>query len=178
MRPHSTSGSRRPEAPDCSGTPRFGVTPLRCSVLLLVLVGTPTLAAQQPGATPSRRPDVAVYSLTLSDSANSGLRALAESCVTRLVVQLAAESLTVTRRPPLDLVDLRRARPARFAIVGTLRLAAGKYSLEWDLVEVDSGDELRAYFAGPSAANILGSPVAAAPRIAAAIRERDAEANR
>jgi hypothetical protein len=63
-------------------------------------------------------------------------------------------------------------------MVGTLALAAGKYSLEWDLVEVDTGDELRAYFAGPSAANILGIPVAAAPRIAAAIRERVADANR
>lgn len=151
---------------------------MRHSVLLLVLVGTPLLAAQQPGATPSRRPDVAVYSLTLSDSTNGNLRALAESCVARLVVQLAVESLTVRRRPPLDLVDLRRVRPARFAMVGTLALAAGKYSLEWDLVEVDTGDELRAYFAGPSVANILGSPVAAAPRIANAIRERDAAGNR
>jgi len=148
------------------------------SVLLLALVGAPLLAAQQPGATPSRPPDVAVYSLTLSDSTIGNLRALAESCVARLVVQLAAESLTVRRRPPLDLVDLRRVRPARFAMVGTLALAAGKYSLEWDLVEVDTGDELRAYFAGPSAADILGSPVLAAPRIAAAIRERDADANR
>jgi TolB-like protein len=154
------------------------VTPLRFSVLLLVVVGSSSLAAQQPRATPSHRPDVAVYSLTLSDSTNGSLRALAESCVARLVVQLAAESLTVTRRPPLDLVDLRRVRPARFAMVGTLALAAGKYSLEWDLVEVDTGDELRAYFAGPSAANILGIPVAAAPRIAAAIRERVADANR
>lgn len=154
------------------------MTLLRFSVLLMVVCGTPTLAAQQPGATPARRPDVAVYSLTLADSTNGSLRALAESCVARLVVQLAAESLTVTRRPPLDLVDLRRARPALFAMVGTLRLVAGKYSLEWDLVEVESGDELRAYFAGPSEANILASPVAAAPRIAAAIRERVAETNR
>lgn len=152
------------------------MTTLRFSLLLLVGVGTPTLAAQQPGATPPRRPDVAVYSFALSDSTHGGLRALAESCVTRLVARLAAESLTVTRRPPLDLVDLRRARPARYAMVGTLELAAGKYSLEWDLVEVDTGDELRAYFAGPSAADILGSPVLAAPRIAAAIRERDTAA--
>ena len=152
------------------------MTTLRLSVLLLVVVGTPTLAAQQPSATPPRRPDIAVYSFALSDSTNGGLRALAESCVTRLAVRLAAESLTVTRRPPLDLVDLRRARPARYAMVGTLELAAGKYSLEWALVEVDTGDELRTYFAGPSAAEILGSPVLAAPRIAAAIRERDAAA--
>ena len=151
------------------------MTTLRCSLLLLVVVGTPTLAAQQPGPAPPRRPDIAVYSFALSDSTDGGLRALAESCVTRLALRLAAESLTVTRRPPLDLVDLRRARPARYAMVGTLELAAGKYSLEWTLVEVETGDELRTYFAGPSAAEILGSAVLAAPRIAAAIRERDAE---
>jgi len=53
-------------------------------------------------------------------------------------------------------------------MVGTLALAAREYSLEWKLVEVDSGDELRTYFIGPSAANILAGPAAAAPRIAAA----------
>jgi protocatechuate 3,4-dioxygenase beta subunit len=167
IRPHSTSGSG-----GLTGTA------MRLPELLLVLVGATSLAAQQPGGAPPRLPDVAVYPLSLSDSANAGLRALAESCVVRLVVRLAAERITAVRRPSLDLVDLRRARPARFAMVGTLGLAAREFSLEWNLVEVDSGDELRTYFIGPSTADVLAGPTAAAPRIATAIRERVAETNR
>ena len=150
---------------------------LRVACLPLAVVGWVTLAAQQPGATASRLPDLAVYALTLSDPADSGLRAFAESCVARLVVRLAAESLTVVRRPPIDLKDLRRARAARYAMTGKLELKDGQYSMEWSLVEIETGDELRAYFAGPARAHILGM-ADAAPRIIAAIRERDAESGR
>ena len=102
---------------------------------LLAAGGWSALTAQQPAHTP----DIAVYLPVLSDSTNRNLRAVAESCVTRLVAQLAAESLVVVRRPPIDLVNLARARPARFAMVGKLELQAGKYSLEWNLLEVATG---------------------------------------
>jgi hypothetical protein len=128
------------------------------------------LAGQQRAATP----DVAVYLPALSDTTNRELRAVAETCVTRLVAQLAAESLVVVRRPPLDLVNLARARPARFAMVGKLELREGKYSLEWDLLEVATGDELRSYFAGPALAGVMELAGAMAPRVRAAIREREA----
>lgn len=129
-----------------------------------------TLAAQHR----ARMPDVAVYLPVLSDTTNRDLRAVAESCVARLMTGLAAETLVVVRRPPLDLVDLARTRPARFAMVGKLSLQEGKYSLEWNLVDVATGDELRSYFAGPALTDLLSLAGPAAPRIHAAIRERAA----
>jgi TolB-like protein len=144
----------------------------RLSFLLVVSSllsgGWSALAAQQRAPTP----DIAVYVPALSDTTNRDLRAVAESCVTRLVAKLAAESLVVVRRPSIDLVNLARARPARFAMVGKLELQAGKYSLEWDLVDVTTGDELRAYAAGPALASVLDIADAMAPRIRAAIREQ------
>jgi hypothetical protein len=147
----------------------------RCVLVLLtssLLTGSgwSALAAQQRPHTP----DVAVYLPVLSDTTNRDLRALAESCVVRLVAKLAAETLVVVRRPPMDLVDLTRARPARFAMVGKLELQAGKYSLEWNLLEVATGDELRSYFAGPALAGMMELGGAIAPRVRAAIREREA----
>ena len=142
-------------------------------VLLASLVtgsGWSALAAQQPAHTP----DVAVYLPVLSDTTNRDLRAVAETCVARLVMKLAAESLVVVRRPPRDLMDLARARPARFAMVGKLELQKGKYSLEWDLIEVATGDELRAYFVGPGSADQLNQAGPLAQRIRAAIREYSA----
>jgi len=137
---------------------------------LLAAGGWPALAAQQRTATP----DVAVYVPLLSDTTNRDLRAVAETCVVRLVAKLAAESLVVVRRPPLDLVNLARARPARFAMVGKLELQEGKYSLEWNLVEVATGDELRAYFVGPALSDLIDQAGPMAQRIRAAIREREA----
>jgi hypothetical protein len=147
-------------------------------ISLLALIGWSSLGAQQRAAAPSRIPDVAVYALTLSGPADASGRALADSCVARLVRQLEAESLSVVRPPPLDLKDLRRARPARFAMVGKLEFASGKYSLEWSLLEIETGDELRSYFAGPGAAEVITLADAAAPRIAAAIREQVAGPSR
>lgn len=122
----------------------------------------------------ARMPDVAVYLPALSDTANRDLRAVAESCVVRLMTGLAAETLVVVRRPPIDLVDLARARPSRYAMVGKLSLQEGKYSLEWNLVDVATGDELRSYFAGPALADLLSLAAPAASRIHAAIREQTA----
>ena len=137
---------------------------------LLTASAWSALAAQERAHTP----DVAVYLPVLSDTSNRDLRAVAETCVARLVMQLAAESLVVVRRPPRDLVDLARARPARFAMVGKLELQEGKYSLEWDLIEVATGDELRAYFVGPGSADQLNQAGPMAQRIRAAIREYSA----
>ncbi len=137
---------------------------------LLTASGWSALTAQQRPQTP----DVAVYLPVLSDTTNRDLRAVAETCVARLVMKLAAESLVVVRRPPRDLVDLARARPARFAITGKLELREGKYSLEWNLVEVATGDELRAYYGGPALADLIDLAAPAAPRIRAAIREASA----
>lgn len=137
---------------------------------LLTASGWSALAAQQRAPTP----DIAVYVPTLSDTTNRDLRAVAETCVTRLVAQLAAESLAVVRRPPLDLVNLTRAHPARFAMVGKLELQEGKYSLEWDLIEVATGDELRAYFVGPGSADQVTQVGPMAQRIRAVIREYSA----
>lgn len=147
----------------------------RCLLVLLtssLLTGSgwSALAAQQRAQTP----DVAVYLPVLSDTTNRDLRAVAETCVARLVTKLAAESLVVVRRPSRDLVDLARARPARFAITGKLELREEKYSLEWSLVEVATGDELRASFGGPTLADVIDLAAPAAPRIRAAIREASA----
>jgi hypothetical protein len=131
--------------------------------------GWPALTAQQRGAIP----DVAVYPPALSDTTNRELRAVAESCVVRLVAKLTAETLVVVRRPPIDLVNLTRARPARFAMVGKLELKDG-YSLEWNLLDVSTGDELRAYFVGPALSDLLDQAGPMAQRIRAAIREREA----
>jgi hypothetical protein len=140
---------------------------------LLAGVWSPLPAQQR-----ARTPDVAVYLPVLSDATNRDLRAVAETCVVRLVARLAAETLAVVRRPPIDLVDLPRARPARFAMTGKLELQAGKYSLEWDLVEVATGDELRAYYGGPALADVIDLAGLAAPRIHAAIREHSAPAGK
>jgi len=141
---------------------------MRALVLVLVAMATRPASAQQ-AAMVVRPADVAIYPLTLADTANAGLRVLRDSCAGLMARRLTAERLVVMRRP-VPLRELRRAKTARFAITGTLAVEEGKYSTELSLVDVASNEELRSYFSGPDSL-ACRVPEAAAARIASVIRE-------
>lgn len=139
---------------------------MRLAILCIAAALAPSLPAQRA---PARAPDVAVLPLTLEPAGDSGLARLADSCLAHLVRALAAETLTVARRTSLAAAP--GLPPARFAIKGTLKREGDTFSVELDLIDAASGDELRSYFnSGKLPADITGVADLAAPRIARAIR--------
>lgn len=117
--------------------------------------------------------EVAVAPFVVEKDSGGALRAVADSCLERLVQELAAEGVAVVRQPELSQKKLQLVRPVPLAVLGRVDRAQGLIQAELLVVEVDSGEELRSYFNAdkdPDAVANLGA--AAAKRIAQLIRER------
>lgn len=141
---------------------------------MVALALVPAVGAQAPAA--ARAPEVAVYSLTVPDTAGPRMRALADSCAVVMARRLAADSVVVLRKPP-PLPQLRRAKGTPYAVIGTLKPDSGKYKVELQLWDVAADEELRSYFSGLDL-NPCRLPDAAAGRIATAVKEKRREAQR
>jgi hypothetical protein len=101
------------------------------------------------------------------------LRAVADTCLERLVRELTVQGVAVARYPELSEKNLQVAHPVPFAVLGRVGRAQGLIQAELHLLEVESGEELRSYFNAdkdPDAVGNLGA--AAAKRIAQSIRDR------
>ncbi len=119
------------------------------------------------------RPDVAVAPFTVESDSAGVLRAVADTCLERLVRGLTELGVSVARYPELSEKTLPRVRPVPLAVLGHVTRAEGLIQAELRLLEVESGNELRSYFnsdKAPEPVADLGS--GAAKRIAQVVHER------
>lgn len=91
---------------------------------------------------PKPGPDVVIAPLVVNDDA---LRAASSSCVEQLVAALKAKGVAVAFDPKLSDKNLRSAA-APWAVLGGLARKEKEFSLELQLLEVRTGDEMRSYF--------------------------------
>ena len=109
---------------------------LAAAMLLLVL------GAQAPKSVS----EIVVAPLVV-DPVDPAMRAAADGCSDLLVAALKAKGVAVARDPQLTQEKLQSAS-ALWAVLGKLSRADGKFELDLRLLEVRSGDEMRAYFNG------------------------------
>ena len=117
--------------------------------------------------------EVAVAPFTVGPDSSGVLRAVADTCLERLVRGLTAAGITVARYPELSEKKLHLARPVPLGVLGYVERKEGLVQAELRLLELESGEELRSYFnadKSPDAVGDLGT--AAAKRIAQVVRER------
>ena len=117
--------------------------------------------------------EVAVAPFTVEPDSSGVLRAVADTCLQRLVRTLTELGVSVTRYPALSEKTLSQARPAPLAVLGHVGRKDGLIQAELRLLEVESGDELRSYFNADKEADAVGElGTAAAKRIALVVQER------
>jgi hypothetical protein len=117
--------------------------------------------------------DIAVAPFSIEAESSCMLRALADTCLERLINSLTEKGIVVTRHPQLSEKSLHSARPAPWAVLGNLSREHDRFSAELRLLEVESREEMRSYFdtdKNPQALGNLGA--AAANRIAFFVQER------
>ncbi len=116
--------------------------------------------------------DVAVAPFTVERDSAGTLRAVADTCLEHLVGGLKAKGVAVVRHAKLSEKTLAAARPALVAVLGQFSRKDGQYAGELRLLEVASGEELRAYFINDTDPAAIGkSGEAAAARIAGVVKE-------
>ena len=139
-------------------------------VLLAALLPTPggAAAAQDRGD----RVDVAILAFKPAGKLDPDVARAADRCAARLAEKLNAAGIRAARLSDATLESLRKDRRAPFAVEQVLEHDRGRFSAELKLMDVASGDELRSYMYGwGDEAGLMGLAEAAAPRIAAAMRE-------
>jgi hypothetical protein len=137
-----------------------------CSAWVILLVAGRPLRSQ------TAQTDVAVARFTVENDSAGLVRAVADNCLAALVDGLKANRMAVAVHQQLPEKKLGIARPALVAVLGRFRREGGQFAGELRLMEVASGEELRAYFINdkdPAAAARSGE--AAAGRIAGAVKE-------
>lgn len=145
---------------------RAHIPAVSCLSSMSVLVIASPLRSQTAQA------DVAVAPFTVENDSVGVVRAVADNCLAALVDGLKANRMAVAVDEQLSEKKLDLARPALVAVLGRFRREGGQFAGELRLMEVASGEELRAYFISdkdPAAAAKSGE--AAAGRIAGVIRE-------
>ncbi len=145
------------------------------SPFLLVMVPALVALLSPHGSSPPSFPaaDIAVAPFIVEGDSAGVLRAVADSCLERLVRELTARGVGVARHPKLSEKDLHAARPAPWAVLGNVGRDRAQFRAELRLLDVESGDEMRSYFNAdedPQAVANLGA--AAAGRIALFIQEQ------
>lgn len=134
-----------------------------------LLVSAADAAAQRA---PSASMEIAVLEFELPPGNDVALARLADRCVSRLIGALAAQKVAAARPAGASLESLRKSRAAPFAVRGTISRSGKQVSAELQLLDVQSGDELRSYMYGPGDEDgVIVLAEKAAPRMAAAVRE-------
>jgi TolB-like protein len=144
------------------------------TALALLGLEAEAAAAQQRAAA---SPQVAVLPLEVERGASARLRRLADSCGARLLEHLRATKLRVVS-VQASLEKLRAAGVAPFAVDGTVSEKDGEIAAELRLMAVSTLEEQRAYaYSGAEPEGVCRLAAAAAPRIAAVIREAEGTAD-
>ena len=144
--------------------------------LILFAVALPLWALVPPDSSrprPGVAADVAVAPFTIDRDSAGVLRAVADTCLERLVRGLKAKGIAVARYPELSEKSLRSVLPVPWAVLGHLGREEGQFRAELRLLEVESGDEMRSYFNSNKDPETIGDlGVAAANRIALFVEGR------
>ncbi|HYC33353.1 MAG TPA: hypothetical protein VEB59_13765 [Gemmatimonadales bacterium] len=140
---------------------------LRTFLPALILFPAP-LAAQTTGGAGT----VFVVAPDVAGSRDEALSRLAQRFTARLIQSLGQAEVATMRVERARLDSLLRARAAGLALDATLGGPENRRSAQLRLIDVATGDELRAYMFGPGDdEGVLGLAERAAPRIAAAMKE-------
>jgi hypothetical protein len=145
---------------------RAHILAVSCVPWVSVLVIASPLRSQTAQA------DVAVAPFAVENDSAGVVRAVADKCLAALVDKLKANRMAVAVHEQLSEKKLNVARPALLAVLGRFRREGSQYAGELRLMEVASGEELRAYFISdkdPVAAAKSGE--ATAGRIAGVLKE-------
>lgn len=143
---------------------------LRARLLLAGLIVCAADLSAQRG--PSTAVEVAILGFELVPADDAPLLRLADRCAARLIASLGAQKVAAARPADATLEALRKSRAAPFAVRGTLTRSGGQVSAELQLLDVQTGDELRSYMYGPGDEDgVVTLAEKAAPRIATAVRE-------
>jgi hypothetical protein len=138
------------------------------SIGLAVAVAGPLAAQRASGG----GPELLVLAPEIEGSADTALARLAQRFTARILQGLAQAKVRAVRTERGLLDSLRGAKAAGFALDASLTGEPGRFSAQLRLLELASGDELRAYMFGPGDADgVLGLADRAPPRIAAAMAE-------
>ena len=150
---------------------------IRCGRAQLLLAALFVFAADAAAQrAPSKAVEIAVLGFELPPGTDAALGRLADRCASRLIGALAAEKVAAARPAGASLERLRKSRAAPFAVRGILSRSGKQVSVELQLLDVQSGDELRSYMYGPGDEDgVVALAEKAAPRMAIAVREAAAE---
>jgi hypothetical protein len=108
----------------------------------------------------------------VAESHDEALARLAQRLTARLLQALEGAKVAAVRTERGRLDSLLRAKAPKLALDASLSGEAGRRSAQLRLIDVATGDELRAYMFGPGDdEGVLGLADRAAPRIAAAVQE-------
>jgi hypothetical protein len=123
--------------------------------------------------TPKPAADVVVAPLIVEPD-NDDLRKVATLCIEQFVAALKIKQVAVARDPQLTEKSLKSAA-APWAVLGRLRRKDGQFDLELQLLEVQTGDEMRSYFNSDKDPQVAcRAAIKAAERIAVFVDEKKA----
>ena len=147
----------------------MSIEPCRGAVAVLVvavaLAAAPAEAQRAGGA-----PQLLLLAPEVDASRDTALARLAQRFTARVLQSLTAAEVPAARAERGLLDSLREAGAAPFVLDASLSGDPGRYSAQLRLVELASGNEVRAYLFGPGdAEGVLGLADRAAPRVAATI---------
>jgi len=143
--------------------------------LRLILVGCALSPALWSAGAPlqPRDPDIALAPFAVVGAQARDLRPIADDCLERLAMALAAKGVRVAKVPSLDEKTIARAKPARWAVLGRFEVVKDVIQAELRLMEVSTGDEMRSYSNGMAEAKeVAAFSTRVAERIALFLEEK------
>ena len=139
---------------------------LRCMGLALALVPAPLLAQSAGGEA------LLVVAPDVADSHDEALARLAQRFTARLIQSLGEEKVAAQRVERTRLDSLVHAKARGLGLDASLGGEENRRSAQLRLIDLATGDEVRAYMYGPGDdQGVLGLAERAAPKIAAAVKE-------
>ena len=121
----------------------------------------------------SADPEVALAPFAVVGPKADELRPVADDCLQQLASVLAAKEIKVSRLKSLDEKSLTRAKPARWAVLGTFERKQDTIHVELRLMDVATGEEQRSYLNSSADPKLIaGLGTRAGERIAVFVKER------
>ena len=135
-------------------------------------IGLAVTAAPLVAQGPSKADALLVVAPDMADSRDEALARLGQRFTARLLQSLARAKVAAVRTERTRFDSLQHAKAAGLAIDASLSGEKDHLTAQLRLIDVRTGDELRAYMFGPGdEEGVLGLADRAAPRIAKAVEE-------
>ena len=144
----------------------------RLTVRRLAAAGIGLAAAAAPLVAQGKADALLVVAPDMADSRDEALARLGQRFTARLLQSLAQAKVAAVRTERTRFDSLQHAKAPRLAIDASLSGEKDRLTAQLRLIDVRTGDELRAYMFGPGdEEGVLGLADRAAPRIAKAVAE-------